>query len=120
MVGERTSMHCVSSEISTRQSTVHTRMCRISPKNQHTGTWRRSQGCNFPRRLHWQLTNEVAHKQPQLWFKHLNSAHTAEIALQQVDFVRLRFEWPANHDWANSIISLRGRRSTPDHRIVLV
>src|SRR5438128_1158771 len=75
---------------------------------------------DFEKSLDWHLTNEQSHKQLQLWIKDLNTVYTREIALHQLDFERLGFEWLDIQDWEKSIISFSRRGRSPDHRIVVV
>jgi len=75
---------------------------------------------DFEKSLDWHLTNEQSHKQLQLWIKDLNRVYTKELAMHQLDFERLGFEWLDIQDWEKSIISFSRRGRSPDHPIVVV
>jgi 1,4-alpha-glucan branching enzyme len=75
---------------------------------------------DFEKSLDWHLTKEQSHRQVQLWIKDLNTVYTRELALHQLDFERLGFEWLDIQDWEKSIISFSRRGRSPDHPIIVV
>ncbi len=75
---------------------------------------------DFEKSLDWHLAKEQSHKQLQLWVKDLNAIYAKELALHQLDFERLGFEWVDIQDWEKSILSFSRRGISPDHPIVVV
>jgi 1,4-alpha-glucan branching enzyme len=75
---------------------------------------------DFEKSLDWHLLNEKSHKQLQLWIKDLNTVYAGELAMHELDFERLGFEWLDIQDWEKSIISFSRRARRPDTRIVVV
>src|SRR6266704_3326482 len=75
---------------------------------------------SFEKSLDWHLTNQQSHKQLQLWIKDLNTVYTRELAMHQLDFERLGFDWLDIQDWEKSIISFSRRGRSPEHPIVVV
>jgi len=75
---------------------------------------------DFEKSLDWHLAKEQSHKQLQLWIKDLNAIFAKELALHQLDFERMGFEWVDTQDWEKSIISFSRRGISPDHPIVVV
>jgi 1,4-alpha-glucan branching enzyme len=75
---------------------------------------------NFEKSLDWHLTNEQSHKQLQRWMKDLNTVYAKELAMHELDFERLGFEWIDIQDWEKSIISFLRRGRNPDQLIAIV
>ena len=84
------------------------------------GEFGQSDEWDFLKSLDWHLTNEQSHKQLQLWIRDLNNVYTRELAMHELDFERLGFEWLDTQDWEKSIISFSRRARSPDQRIVIV
>src|SRR6266566_384487 len=75
---------------------------------------------DFEKSLDWHLAKEQSHKQLQFWVKDLNAIYAKELALHQLDFERLGFEWLDIQDWEKSIISFSRRAKSPEHSVIVV
>ena len=70
--------------------------------------------------LDWHLLQYPFHRQAQDWLRALNRFYAKELALYELDYDPLGFQWVDFGDWQNSIISfLRKAKSQEDVLLVV-